>query len=65
MMESHVGVGAAAALVAAEPTTDVSDLDAAWWSVASPVQGGITYSANQIRLPDASGFGVRDLAVPA
>ena len=33
MMESHVGVGAAAALVAAEPTTEVSDLDAAWWSV--------------------------------
>lgn len=65
MMESHVGVGAASALVAAEPTTEVSDLDAAWWSVASPVQGGITYSANQIRLPDASGFGVRDLAVPA
>ncbi len=37
MMESHVGVGAAAALVAAEPTTEVSDLDAAWWSVRSPV----------------------------
>ena len=39
MMESHVGVGAAAALVAAEPTTEVSDLDAAWWSVTSPVVG--------------------------
>ena len=32
MMESHVGLGAAASLVAAEPTSEVSDLDAAWWS---------------------------------
>lgn len=59
MMESHVGVGAAAALVAAEPTTEVSDLDAAWWSVRSPVAGGITYSGNQIQLPDDVGLGIR------
>jgi L-alanine-DL-glutamate epimerase-like enolase superfamily enzyme len=31
MMEGPVGVAAAAALVAANPTTVVSDLDAAWW----------------------------------
>ncbi|WP_344253722.1 dipeptide epimerase [Terrabacter carboxydivorans] len=62
MMESHVGVGAAAALVAAEPTTEVSDLDAAWWSVSSPVIGGITYSDNQIQLPRAPGFGITGLA---
>jgi L-alanine-DL-glutamate epimerase-like enolase superfamily enzyme len=58
MMESHVGVGAAAALVAAEPTTEVSDLDAAWWSVSSPVIGGITYSGNQIRVPTTDGLGI-------
>jgi len=49
---------AAAALVAAEPTTEVSDLDAAWWSVASPVVGGISYSGNQIRVPMADGLGI-------
>ena len=58
MMESHVGLGAAAALVAAEPTTEVSDLDAAWWSTRSPVIGGIGYSGNEIRLPASVGLGI-------
>jgi len=62
MMESHVGVGAAAALVAAEPTTEVSDLDAAWWSVRSPVEGGIAYSGSAIRMPMSGGFGVTGFA---
>ena len=39
MMEGPVGIGAAASLVAAHPTTVVSDLDAAWWLTASPVTG--------------------------
>ncbi|WP_330473920.1 dipeptide epimerase [Terrabacter sp. C0L_2] len=62
MMESHVGVGAAAALVAAEPTTEVSDLDAAWWSRRSPVDGGISYSGNQIHLPVNGGSGITGLS---
>lgn len=62
MMESHVGVGAAAALVAAEPTTEVSDLDAAWWSVHSPVDGGIAYAGNRIRVPSSAGFGITGFA---
>jgi o-succinylbenzoate synthase len=62
MMESHVGVGAAAAVVAAEPTTAISDLDAAWWSVASPVVGGISYSGDEVRVPAAGGFGITALA---
>lgn len=58
MLESHVGVGAAAALVAAVPTTEVSDLDAAWWSARSPVEGGVTYRRDEVRLPDAPGLGI-------
>ncbi|MGW5241304.1 mandelate racemase/muconate lactonizing enzyme family protein [Monashia sp. NPDC004114] len=58
MMETHVGLGAAAALVAAEPTTQISDLDAAWWSVSSPVGGGIAYSGNEIRMPQGAGLGI-------
>ncbi len=61
MMESHIGVGAAAALVAAVPTTCVSDLDAAWWSVRSPVDGGIAYERNLVRLPSGPGLGIRGL----
>jgi o-succinylbenzoate synthase len=62
MMESHVGVAAAAALVAAVPTTCVSDLDAAWWSVHSPVDGGIAYERNRVRLPEGPGFGMAGLS---
>ncbi len=58
MMESHIGVGAAAALVAARPTTLTSDLDAAWWGARSPVVGGITYDGPTITLPDTPGLGI-------
>ena len=61
MMEGPIGVGAAAALVAAVGTTHVSDLDAAWWASASPVVGGATYDAGVIVLPDAPGLGIEGL----
>lgn len=65
MMESHIGVGAAAALVSAVPTTHVSDLDAAWWAVRSPVVGGIAYDGNVVRLADGPGLGIRGLVEDA
>lgn len=61
MMESHIGVGAAAALVAAHPTSLTSDLDAAWWAARSPVVGGIRYDASTITLPTAPGLGIERL----
>jgi o-succinylbenzoate synthase len=61
MMESQVGVGAAAALVAAYPTTAVNDLDAAWWLKESPVAGGIRYEGSKIHLPTGIGLGVTGL----
>jgi len=61
MMEGPVGVGAAASLVAAHPTTAVSDLDAAWWLAASPVLGGIGYQAGTVTLPDSPGLGIEGL----
>lgn len=63
MMETHIGVGAAASLVAAYPTTAVSDLDAAWWLTAPPVTGGIRYDGPSVLLPDAPGLGVDGLVV--
>jgi L-alanine-DL-glutamate epimerase-like enolase superfamily enzyme len=62
MMETHIGVGAAASLVAAYPTTAVSDLDAAWWLSGSPVTGGIAYDGPVVTLPDAPGLGIDGLA---
>jgi L-alanine-DL-glutamate epimerase-like enolase superfamily enzyme len=58
MMEGPVGVGAAASLVAAYPTTVVSDLDAAWWLASSPVLGGLSYRDGAVRLPASPGLGV-------
>jgi L-alanine-DL-glutamate epimerase-like enolase superfamily enzyme len=58
MMEGPVGVGAAAALVAAYPTTVVSDLDAAWWLADQPMRGGLRYQDGQVLLPDEPGLGL-------
>jgi L-alanine-DL-glutamate epimerase-like enolase superfamily enzyme len=62
MMESPVGVTAAASLVAAHGTTAVSDLDAAWWLASSPVRGGLRYAGATVLLPDAPGLGITGLA---
>ncbi|MFD0820545.1 mandelate racemase/muconate lactonizing enzyme family protein, partial [Micromonospora zhanjiangensis] len=62
MMESQVGLGAAASLVAAYRTTAVSDLDAAWWLATSPVQGGIRYDGATVVLPDEPGLGITGIA---
>ncbi|MGH3737231.1 MAG: mandelate racemase/muconate lactonizing enzyme family protein [Micromonosporaceae bacterium] len=58
MMEGPVGVAAAASLVAAYPTTVVSDLDAAWWLASAPVRGGVRYAAGTVALSDAPGLGI-------
>ncbi len=62
MMEGPIGVGAAASLVAAYPTTCTSDLDAAWWIAASPVRGGLVYDGASLTLPQAPGLGIEGLA---
>jgi L-alanine-DL-glutamate epimerase-like enolase superfamily enzyme len=61
MMEGPIGVGAAAALVAAVGTTHVSDLDAAWWAEQSPVVGGPTYDEGVIVLPREPGLAIGGL----
>lgn len=62
MMEGPIGVGAAASLVASRPTSQTSDLDAAWWLALSPVLGGPTYAAGTVTLPDSPGLGIERLA---
>jgi len=61
MMESHVGVGAAASLVAAVGTTVTGDLDAAWWAAESPYDGGVGYERGRVLLPAAPGLGIGGL----
>jgi L-alanine-DL-glutamate epimerase-like enolase superfamily enzyme len=61
MMEGPIGVGAAASLVAAVGSTFVSDLDAAWWTTASPVTGGLRYDGSTVVLPRGPGLAVDGL----
>jgi L-Ala-D/L-Glu epimerase / N-acetyl-D-glutamate racemase len=61
MMESAIGIAAAASLVAAFGTTVVPDLDGAWWLAESPVDGGITYDGATVVLPDEPGLGVHGI----
>ncbi|WP_139978046.1 dipeptide epimerase [Nocardioides litoris] len=58
MMETHVGIGAAAALVAGAGATQLPDLDAAWWATASPYVGGPAYVGDEVVLPDRPGLGI-------
>jgi o-succinylbenzoate synthase len=61
MMETHIGVGAAASLVAAYGTSTTADLDAAWWAAASPVVGGMSYDGPVVVLPETPGLGIEAL----
>jgi L-Ala-D/L-Glu epimerase len=62
MMETQIGVGAAASVVAAYVTTATCDLDAAWWATSSPVSGGMRYDGPVVVLPQAPGLGIEALA---
>jgi L-alanine-DL-glutamate epimerase-like enolase superfamily enzyme len=62
MMETHVGIGAAAAFAAVTDSPYAADLDAAWWLKHSPVRGGLSYEGATVRLPDAPGLGITGLA---
>ncbi|MFD8867725.1 mandelate racemase/muconate lactonizing enzyme family protein [Streptomyces sp. NPDC059590] len=61
MLESEIGTGAAASLVAAYGTTMVSDLDAVWWLQRPAVVGGMRYQGAAVVLPDAPGLGISGL----
>ena len=70
MVESHVGVAAAAALASALTSlnpvrTAVDDLDMGLWLTHSPVIGGVGYEGETIHLADAPGTGITGLAPEA
>lgn len=64
MMESSVGVGAAAALAASLCETDAArthDLDAGLWQANPVVHGGISYKGPDLYLSDDPGLGIHGL----
>lgn len=65
MMESHVGVSAAAHLAAAIAPETVHDLDAASWLRSSPVTGGMSLMGDALALNAGHGIGVTGIAADA
>lgn len=62
MLESKVGITAAAALAAGCGSMAWNDLDAADLMAADPVAGGITYDKDEIVVPEVPGLGITDVA---
>lgn len=61
MLESKVGITAAAALAAGCGNIVKNDLDAAALLAADPIQGGISYQGETILLPDSPGLGIQKI----
>lgn len=61
MMESPVGVAAAASLAAAHGTSATGDLDAAWW-LANQCSVGVRYDGSSVVLSDQPGLGIENVA---
>jgi L-alanine-DL-glutamate epimerase-like enolase superfamily enzyme len=61
MLESKVGITAAASLAGGKMIVDKSDLDAAVLLAQDPVIGGVSFSKNQLIIPDAPGLGITDI----
>jgi L-alanine-DL-glutamate epimerase-like enolase superfamily enzyme len=58
MLESKVGITAAASLAAGKSSITRADLDAAVLLAADPVAGGVAFSGNRLSIADAPGLGI-------
>ena len=61
MLESNVGITAAASLAAARKNITRADLDAAVLLAEEPVAGGVSYAGNQILLSEVPGLGITEV----
>ncbi|EGO61759.1 mandelate racemase/muconate lactonizing enzyme family protein [Acetonema longum] len=61
MLESKIGITAAASLAAGKQIIVKSDLDAAVLLAEDPVVGGVSFDKDRIILPDAPGLGITDI----
>ncbi|QDR82353.1 mandelate racemase/muconate lactonizing enzyme family protein [Sporomusa termitida] len=61
MLESKVGITAAASLAAGKKIISTADLDAAVLLAEDPVIGGVSFSKNQLSISDAPGLGITDV----
>lgn len=58
MLESKVGITAAAAIAGAKRIVTKADLDAAVLLATDPVKGGVSFTGNQLLVPELPGLGI-------
>lgn len=61
MLESKIGITAAASLAAGKQIVNRADLDASVLLAEDPVVGGAQFEGNRLLLPDAPGLGIREI----
>lgn len=61
MLESKVGITAAASIAGAKKIITKTDLDAAVLLAEDPVVGGVQFSRNELIIPDAPGLGITEI----
>ena len=61
MLESKVGITAAASIAAGKKIVTRADLDAAVLLAEDPVIGGVSFCKNQLIMSDAPGLGITDI----
>lgn len=61
MLESKVGITAAAAIAGGKKIVTKVDLDAAVLLAEDPIVGGVSFNKNQLIIPDAPGLGITDV----
>ena len=61
MLESKVGITAAASIAAGKKIVTRADLDAAVLLAEDPVVGGVSFKQNQLILSDAPGLGITEI----
>jgi len=61
MLESKVGITAAASIAGGKKIITMADLDAAVLLAKDPVVGGVSFAKNQLIIPDMPGLGITDV----
>ena len=62
MLESKIGITAAASLAAGKKIVTRADLDTAVLLAEDPVCGGVSFNGNQLIIPEAPGLGITDIS---
>jgi o-succinylbenzoate synthase len=61
MLESKIGITAAASIAAGKKIITKTDLDAAVLLASDPIVGGVSFCRNQILMPETPGLGITDI----